>query len=292
MVQVTELSFNQVGIESDPWTVISDHEPTKSKLMSIEDCLPEMSENGTIFHEKVYQRLIPGPKRGTLAAQKMQHQRLSKPFRPLTVQQPVENVKREIILQNPMSCHKNEAKKPALHTSSFTQKMLEKMKNRSARAAAQFKSPLSSSSTDDQTGPLVRPTPTIQALERKLQLLKRAVKVKEDSEEEVLRGLIQKWTEAGREIAWEVWGLVKENVDSAGNKRQIEDSWGWQDAGDSKRQKTEERLWGWDVVPVYEREAENEVGEGPRRTLGTMLMDMGIAPETFGWNRDEERFED
>jgi hypothetical protein len=39
------------------------------------------------------------------------------------------------------------------------------------------------------------------------------VKVKEDCEEEILSGLIQKWTEAGREIAWEVWGVVKENTD-------------------------------------------------------------------------------
>jgi hypothetical protein len=68
----------------------------------------------------------------------------------------------------------------------------------------------------------------------------------------------------------------------------MEDNWGWEDGGDSKRQKTEERLWGW----VCEREAEQEEAEGRRRTMGTMLMEMGIAPETLGWNAEEERFED
>ena len=258
--------------------------------MSPEERLPAFSKNkhltdhGITPRDKVNQRLIPGPKRATLAAQKVRLQKLSRPFRPPAVQKSVANVKQE----NTPSGHDNAAYKPTAHTSLFAQKVQEKMKNRTAKAAAQFKSPLTSSSTAGEERPLVRPTAKIQALERRLQLLKRAVKVKEDSEEEVLSGLIQKWTEAGREIAWEVWGLVKENVDVGnmiGSKRQMEDSWGWQEAGDSKRHKTEERLWGWDVIPVSERECS-------RRTMGTVLMEMGIAPETLGWNAEEERFEE
>jgi len=243
-----------------------------------------LTDHGVTPREKVHQRLIPGPKRATLAAQKVRLQKLSKPFRPPAVQNPVAIVKQENITT---SGDDNAASKPVAHTPSFAKKIQEKMKKRTAKVAAQFKSPLGLPSAGGEGGPLVRPTPTIQALERKLQLLKRSVKVKEDCEEETLSELIQKWTEAGREVAWEVWGLVKENADVGGSKRQMEDSWGWQDGGDSKRQKTEERLWGWDVVPVGEREAEQGA-----RTVGTMLMEMGIAPETLGWNAEEERFED
>jgi hypothetical protein len=43
-----------------------------------------------------------------------------------------------------------------------------------------------------------------------------------------------------------------------------------------------------DRVPPAECEDEE-----PRRqdTLGTMLMQLGIAPETLGWNEEEENFE-
>jgi len=269
--------------------VIGEYESTTS---SPEERLPAISKNkddahltdhGVIPREKVHQRLIPGPKRATLAAQKVRLQKLSKPFRPPAVQKPVAIVKQENISTFDSD---NAASKPVGHASTFAKKIQDKMKNRTAKAAAQFKSPLGLSSAGGEAGPLVRPTPTIQALERKLQLLKRSMKVKEDCEEEILTELIQKWTEAGREIAWEMWGLVKENCDEGGNKRRVEDSWGWQDGGDSKRQKTEERLWGWDVIPVCEREAERG------RTLGRMLVEMGIAPSTFGWNAEEERFEE
>jgi hypothetical protein len=264
--------------------------------VSPEDCLREinnpcknvdahLTDHGIVPRKKVYERLIPGPKRTTLAAQKVQHQRLSKPFRPPGVQKRIENVNREYALSTTASGQQKQGDEPAVQTSSFTQKIQQKMKNRNAKAAAQFRSPLAPSATEKPAGPLVRPTPTIQALERKLQILKRALKVKENHEEEILSGLVQKWTEAGREIAWELWGLVKDNEsvgNGAGRKRQLEDSWGWQDAGDSKSQKTEERLWGWDVVPVHEREAGEQRGEA-QRTVGGMLMEMGIPPERFGW---------
>jgi hypothetical protein len=32
--------------------------------------------------------------------------------------------------------------------------------------------------------------------------------------------------------------------------------------------------------------------EKPRETLGTMLMRLGIAPSTLGWNDEEEEFVD
>ncbi len=200
-------------------------------------------------------------------------------------------------------------------TSLVSVRQAEKLKDRTAKAAAQFKPPLVVPSSRE-VGPLARPTPTIQALERKVQLLKRAVKVRENSEEEMLMGLIEKWTEAGREVAWEVWNIVKENTDTydqgMGRKRNYDDSWGWQDAGESKRPKGECSHWGWDTTPDHECEADQEgisyaevghegdvgqmkdteVEEIPQHTLGTMLMELGVAPETLRWNEAEEAFVD
>ena len=238
--------------------------------MSSEDCLPEIKKSCEMKEDvhltdshgngvrKEYEKIVPGPKRATLAAQKFQHQRLTKPFRPPGVQKASENAGREKGSSIPVPATIDQT---ALQTSSFSEKMKERMKNRSAKAAAQFKPPLASW----KAGAAVRPTPTIQALERKLQVLKRAVKVKENSEEEILCGLIEKWTEAGREIAWEVWGVVKDNIEM-GRKREVESSWGWEEGGERKRQKTEVQ------------------------TLGDMLRDMGISTEIYGWDDEEEEF--
>ena len=176
----------------------------------------------------------------------------------------------------------------------------EKKRHRTQRAAAQFKSPLSTDASLNIV-PSVRLTPTIQAQERKLQILKRAIKVQRDGEEETLKTLLKKWTEAGREVAWEVWELVKDNerTDDRGSKakpsrKSIEDGWGWNETTSEK-----ERNWGWDVVPNTKADPNNYTGpiecedeeEKRQDTLGTMLMQLGIAPETLGWNDDEENFE-
>jgi hypothetical protein len=200
-----------------------------------------------------------------------------------------------------------------------------KRKYRTPRAASQFKSPLSAAAASSSTiGSAVRLTPNIQALERRLQILKRAVKVRKDGEEEVLHGLVKKWREAGREVAWEVWGLVKDRGmgeggstgrgdewgKGKGGKRGFEDGWGWSERGDQKKLKVEERErnWGWDVEPnrggeageyamgedcemgEIQEEAEEEEEERREGTLGTMLKQLGIDPETLGWNEEEGTF--
>jgi hypothetical protein len=181
-----------------------------------------------------------------------------------------------------------------------------KKKDRTQRAAAQFKSPLSADASRNVM-PSVRLTPTIQALERKLQVLKRALKVKQDGDEEILGSLLKKWTDAGREVAWEVWDLVKDHGsgDDGGSKikpgrRSSEDGWGWSEKPMSDEK---ERNWGWDIVPNTKANEEADAIDytGPttcedeeetrQDTLGTMLMQLGIAPETLGWNEEEENFE-
>jgi hypothetical protein len=125
-------------------------------------------------------------------------------------------------------------------------------KSHTSRAAKQFKLPLSVSppSSSGSSFSAVQLAPTIQSLERKIQVLKRAIKVKRDGEEEELEGLIKKWKEVGREVAWEVWGLVKDNKlggdqdgwskregmsGKATAKRGFDEGWGWDENDDARK---------------------------------------------------------
>ena len=245
---------------------------------------------------------IPHPKRPTVAAHRLQQKKLAKPFRSPVLPQKLDSkskasatdLRADAVLSTPKE---DDSQGHVPSSSSVT--LDSKIKYRTARAATQFKSPLSSSNALDNSS-LVRLTPTIQALERKLQILKRAVKVREDVQEEVLEGLVKKWTEAGREVAWEVWNLVKDNASSDGGrdsskKRAFKGSWGWESPGDAKKPRSEEmeRNWGWDVIPISGRnEEEGEEEEAPKHTLGTMLRQLGVAADTLGWDEEEGTFID
>jgi hypothetical protein len=247
---------------------------------------------------------VPYPKWPSIAVHRLQQKKLAQPFRSPVLPQAS---KRETRLITSATDLRADAVSPRSLTpkdgdnekdvSSSSTTLDGKIKYRTTRAAAQFKSPLSAPNMLKDSS-LVRLTPTIQALERKLQILKRAVKVREDVQEEVLEGLVKKWTEAGREVAWEVWNLVKDNGSSDGGhgdsqsskKRAFQGSWGWESPGDGKKPRGEEmeRNWGWDVVPICAEEEEEE--DAPKHTLGTMLMQLGVAPDTLGWNDEEGSF--
>ena len=121
------------------------------------------------------------------------------------------------------------------------------------------------------------------SLERKLTTLRRAVKIKRDGDEAHLKRLAKKWRDAGREAAYELWGLVRDLSTDGGEMRDNGDvnGWGWDDQG---KQGTSR-----------EDDVDTEVGEHTEKqenTLGVMLRKLGIAPETLGWNEEEEAFID
>ncbi|KAF5387856.1 hypothetical protein D9615_000168 [Tricholomella constricta] len=287
--------------------------------------LQNESRRATIADDVAPDYTSPNPKRPTIAAQKLQHKKLTTPFRSPLIKRP----KLAPASQGPPpqipSTLRNEEPNISIEQTPppavFPEpdKTDPKKRYRTQRAAAQFKSPLSVDASS-KLASSVRMTPTIQVLERQLHLLKRAVKVKQDGDEKTLQALVKKWTEAGREIAWEVWELVKDNASTEdqgwGNpqskgkprKSALEDSWGWNEKSGEKNQPSREyeRNWGWDVVPVgdsvdtenietgrYEREIEDDdLDEKKQDTLGTMLMQLGIAPETLGWNEEDGTFQD
>jgi hypothetical protein len=120
-------------------------------------------------------------------------------------------------------------------------------------------------------------------LERKLTTLRRAVKIKRDGDEGNLKRLAKKWRDAGREAAYELWGIVRDLSTEEGEIRENgkDNGWGWGEQG-------EHGTSGEDGLEVEE----GEHTEKQESTLGVMLRKLGIAPETLGWNDEEEAFVD
>ncbi|KAH8999332.1 hypothetical protein EDB92DRAFT_954288 [Lactarius akahatsu] len=223
----------------------------------------------------------PAPRRATLASQKLSRKKLAAPFRsPLAVKlttvkvvTPVSRgeVPREQVVKEPQTKCKAESNPVCL----TAQKTLV----RSSRAAAQFRSPLVKT-VEHGTRPLVLPSQATMTLERKLTFLRRAVKIKRDRDESHLERLAVKWRDAAREAAYELWSIVRDLSTEGGEVRSnsSDAGWGW-----------EERNGHGTVGNDAEDE---EHGAQKENTLGVMLRKLGIAPETLGWNDEEETFVD
>lgn len=134
-------------------------------------------------------------------------------------------------------------------------------------------------------------------LEHRLQVLRRAVKVKEEKDEEVLQHLVTRWTEAGREAAYELWDLVKDTGDLQGKSSALGSCWG---RGTTL---SGDKNWGWDKpeddvnnrVDWHSTEDGNAITceeDETRNTLGTMLRQLRIDPATLGWDEQMETFID
>lgn len=85
-------------------------------------------------------------------------------------------------------------------------------------------------------------------------------------------------------VAWDVWAIVKENIvspDSGTAKG------GW----DDRKKSGFGESWGWKESEsmINEEAEEKDVKED---TMGTMLRQMQIDPETLGWDEEEGEFAD
>lgn len=207
----------------------------------------------------------PAPRHATLASQKLSRKKLAAPFRsPLPAKSitakvvaPVVQTKvpREQIFKEPQV--KREAT-PKLICPTAQKNLV-----RTSRAR-----------------PLVLPSQAIMTLERKLTLLRRAVKIKRDRDEGHLERLAVKWRDAAREAAYEFWSIVRDLSTEGGEVRNNpRDGWGWE-----KR----------DGSGTVANDAEDEECgvQQENNTLGVMLRKLGIAPETLGWNDEGETFVD
>ncbi|KDQ29091.1 hypothetical protein PLEOSDRAFT_1112091 [Pleurotus ostreatus PC15] len=300
-----------LGYEQPPAVNIGARDLRHAHLFHLEqsdDAWAEANNNNNDNGEKEVKPIPPpNPKRQTLASQKRQHKKLIKPFRSPFVGKPIQ------VAPSPVP-KKVEMRKPEPRPMERVKDKVEvapktMVKHRTVRAAVQFKSPLSSK-TSSQVIPSIRMTPTIQMLERRVQILRRAVKIQEEDEEGNLEIVAKKWREAAREVAWEVWEVVKDRVAEAkespwgkfeedkGKKRSFNESWGWADQGEVKALRLEDDGGNPERSELEDMDVEFKLTKGipeeeeHRDTLGTMLRQLGIAPETLGWNEEQGTFED
>ncbi|KAI6105486.1 hypothetical protein F5141DRAFT_130063 [Pisolithus sp. B1] len=253
--------------------------------------------------------VLPTPKRSTLASQQRQYRKLTTPFRSPVLTTPVER-SRKIECSSaksestgrPTSATISSTSKQHLSSPPSRRQLVRSKKGtetRTERAAAQFKSPIIQSggpSSGVLSRPSIRLTPTVQMLEHRLQALRRAVKVKEDKDEEVLQQLMTRWTDAGREAAYELWGLVKDTGDLQGKSSDLGSCWG---RGTTL---SGDKNWGWDkpeddandhaIWRCTEGNATACEEDEARNTLGTMLRRLRIDPATLGWDERMETFID
>jgi hypothetical protein len=230
-------------------------------------------------------RNAPAPRRATLASQKLSRKRLTAPFRsPLQT----ETSRKSITLtprgeqrdsQEPQAKRKdipNVVQGTCIGASKTVRTVV-----LSSKAAAQFRSPLMKVPAD-ASRPVILPNQTIMNLERKIATLRRAIKIKRDDDESHLDRLARKWRDAGREAAYELWAIVRDLDMDKGEIRGIanDNGWGWDDQGGHGTP-------GEGNLITEEGRYENQ-----ESTLGMMLRKLGIAPETLGWNDEEETFVD
>src|SRR5216683_3256917 len=234
-------------------------------------------------------RNAPAPRRVTLASQKLSRRKLAAPFRsplhikPTSTQPPSptsEEVMQDRTVREPRAKYKA-MPDSAQEAPPMAQTNIKSL-IRSSRAAAQFRSPLGKAPMH-ASRPIVLPNQAIMNLERRVAILKRAVKIKRDGDEGHLKRLAKKWRDAGREAAYELWSIVRdlstEGSEIRGNGNNT--GWGW---GERNERGTFRE----------DGEGMEEGGDAERQenTLGVMLRKLGIAPETLGWNDEEETFVD
>jgi len=235
-------------------------------------------------------------RRQTVASQKRSHKKLSAPFRsPLMKKtsdpkpsQDSDGRASGAVLAEPPASDPETISSLVVHSSpcksnSTPAKILTKLAL-SSRAAAQFKSPFAARGESHRA--VVLPTPTIQALERRATVLKRAIKIQRDGDKGKLAELAVKWREAAREAAYELWAIFRDSASSqveVGRKSEGW-GWGWDDKKDEGEMQSARGSQG-DVDADEHKEVQEE-------TLGIMLRKMGIDPETLGWSDDQEAFVD
>ncbi|KAL5527293.1 hypothetical protein ACEPAG_6084 [Sanghuangporus baumii] len=209
---------------------------------------------------------VPAPKRMTLASQRRQHKKLASPFRsPLLSKSNTRSTSTPNVgpsdskISPPISSTSGfdgDTGRPSTPVSKLprlgsTIACPRTPLSSSAKAKTPFKSPLVASLPTTDTSYQMSNSRTVQDLERKIQLLKRAIKIKEEGDEEKLERLVKKWRAVGREAAWEFWRIVRDNEESSEalypgthSKSQGPSLGGWGWAGTSGSNHLSG--WGWD----------------------------------------------
>lgn len=150
---------------------------------------------------------------------------------------------------------------------------------------------------------------TIQTLERRLTLLKRAIKIKSEHEgEEKLADLTRKWKDVARDVSWELWAIVKQNNedgvpsiveecglfakpnDGNGFRGKSRSGWGWDDSAKGESSTDRNAECTEEEEHLQEGDVEKEDEPENKLTMSVMLRQLGIAESTLGWDEAEGDF--
>lgn len=179
-----------------------------------------------------------------------------------------------------------------------------------AAVTSPFRSPVAAASSSPAPAPAT--ILTVQALERRVQHLKRAIKITAEGGDDELERLVAKWRGAARAASWDLWALVKDGRrEGDGGAAEKKDGWGWDDGA-----KPSAASFGWDdkdegsggptpwddavgsdaareaYEDAVEDEDDAETAAPKEPTVGTMLTELGIAADTLGWQEEEGEFVD
>ncbi|KAI0068983.1 hypothetical protein BV25DRAFT_70733 [Artomyces pyxidatus] len=251
-------------------------------------------------------RSAPAPRRPTQASQRLSHKKLITPFRtPFRGTAMSNALKTEVDTDThippPAPCPPRGGRETSNTPGPFVQRLekpnIAKTMTKLAlasKAASQFRSPFAATSTGDRSRTVILPTQTIQALERKVTTLRRAVKIKHEGDAGKLDSLARKWRDAGREAAYELWSIVRNRAEEVNTGGKSGGDWGWGPGPWDEKEGNASAEGGMDDGMDLDigKEHADEDAEEERETLGIMLRKLGIAPETLGWNDAEEVFLD
>ncbi|CCM03413.1 uncharacterized protein FIBRA_05544 [Fibroporia radiculosa] len=248
---------------------------------------------------------LSNPKRPTLISQQKQRRKLVAPFRsPLVdiafAHHGVDAVYASGRIPRGLEAAKGETvdvealTRPNLSYAVETSDATVQTKDCTRNAAKQFKSPLSvGSSVPNVSFSSVTAMPTIQALQRRLQMLKQAIRIKTAGaglEEAQLEELVEKWVTVGREVAWAVWDTVKDqNPGESINTWRGKSGWLEEEFGRGEGSRSGGATGAYQVRNEGIQDDEENIST---HTPGTMLRHLGIAPETLGWDEQEGDFVD
>ncbi|KAM5535701.1 hypothetical protein V8D89_010688 [Ganoderma adspersum] len=323
-------SSSPPGLFSSPARSISGSPPSSSPVgppCDMEDQLPSLgtqdvdpsSPSSPLKWKPApsSQAHLPNPTRSTQASQARQHKKLVAPFRSPVIKGSLVHGGLHAVYASghvvaPMVVSKCTGEEDVTEDAAPVESnTIAPNKDRTARAAKQFKPPMQVANPIASSNPSpaivtstvsrVGAVPTIQVLQGQVQTLKQAIKIKNSGhgdDEEVLKQLVEKWTAVGREVAWALWDHVKDvdlgtgaapqsggwyaddDADGAGSKRGFDSSWGY---GDEEPVRKKARM---------DEDVDQEEPPAEQHTIGVMLRRLGIDPYTLGWNDDEGDFVD
>ena len=146
-----------------------------------------------------------------------------------------------------------------------------------------FKSPLIDA-TGRRTDKDVPNSLNLQILESKVQHLKRAIKIRAQSDDDILESLAGKWRAAGQEVALGLWAAFnsgqRSEEDPNGHRR-------------SERQKSPSEIQEeWETNGSIAAEQTDEDLSEHELNVGKMLQELGIDAEVLGWDKNRCDFAD